>query len=103
MPIRSLRNGDTHVVAPAGELDLDTAHHLEDELARVEATDARTILLDLRGLRLVDSCGIAVVVRASARADDARLRILRGSDIVHRPFELSGLAERLPFAEGAES
>lgn len=101
LQIRSSREGDTHVVAPAGELDLDTARHLEDELARVEATDAPMILLDLRGLRLVDSCGMGVVIRASAsaRARAGRLAIVRGPDSVHRPFELSGLAGRLPFVE----
>ena len=96
-----MREGETHIVAPAGELDLDTAHHLEDELARVEASDAATILLDLRGLGLVDSCGMGVVIRASARAQGARLRIVRGPDSVHRTFELSGMAKRLPFVDAA--
>lgn len=99
LQIRSLREGDTHVVALAGELDLGTAQDLEDELARVEATDPPKIVLDLRDLRLVDSSGMAVVIRASARSDRARLNILRGPDSVHRPFELSGLAARLPFVE----
>lgn len=99
LQIRSLRHGNTHVVAPAGELDLDTAQQLEDELTRVEATDVPTILLDLRGVGLVDSCGMKVVIRASARAGAARLGILRGSDSVHRPFEMMGLATRLPFID----
>lgn len=99
LQIRSVRVDDSHIIAPTGELDLDTAHHLEDELARVEATDAATILLDLRGLGLVDSCGMGVVIRASARTQGARLRIVRGPDSVHRTFELSGMAQRLPFVD----
>ncbi|MFP5362293.1 MAG: STAS domain-containing protein [Thermoleophilia bacterium] len=99
LQIRSVREGDRHIVAPAGELDLDTAHRLEAELARVEATDAATIVLDLRGLGLVDSCGMGVVIRAGARAQGARLRIVRGRDNVHRAFELSGMAKRLPFVD----
>ncbi len=101
LQIRSSREGDIHVVAPAGELDLDTAQRLEDELTRVEATDAAAILLDLRGLGLVDSCGMGVVIRASARAHGGRLSIVRGPAHVHRPFELSGLAARLPFVDAA--
>lgn len=87
-----------HVIAPGGELDLESAKALDDELVRVERTDAAQIVVDLSGLKLIDSVGIAVLIKAAARsrAHD-RLRILRGADSVHRPFELSGLASRLPF------
>lgn len=96
--LRSTRDGDTHVIAPGGELDLESAKALDDELARVERTDAAQIVVDLSGLKLIDSVGIGVLIHAAARsrAHD-RLRILRGADNIQRPFELSGLASRLPF------
>ena len=96
--LRSTRDGDTHVIAPGGELDLESAHALDDELSRVEGTDAAQIVVDLRGLKLIDSVGMGVLIHAAARLrSHDRLRILRGADNVHRPFELTGLASRLPF------
>ena len=96
--LRTTRYGDTHVIALGGELDLDSAQALDDELSRVEATDAAQIVVDLRELKLIDSVGIGVLLHAAARLrSHERLRILRGADPVHRPFELTGLASRLPF------
>lgn len=43
LTICSEREGDIHVIAPTGELDLATADELEQELARVAATDAASI------------------------------------------------------------
>ena len=109
LAVHCVDDGDTHLVAPIGELDLDSAALLERALRRAEATDARAIVLDLGGLQLIDSIGLQVVIRANARSrlHDKRLVIRRGPAEVHRAFELSGLADRLPFAEyssgGAQS
>ena len=97
------RDGDRHVVAACGELDLGGAWQLERELKRAEETDAHEILLDLGGLEFIDSIGMQVVIHASdrARTTGKRLMILSGPRNVHRAFELSGLASRLPFVERA--
>ncbi len=68
LTIRSARDGDKHVVAPSGELDVHGAQKLEDELARVEATDADQIIVDLCGLAFIDSVGMSVLIHASARS-----------------------------------
>jgi anti-anti-sigma factor len=101
LEISSQREGDVHVIAPTGELDLATADELEQELLRVEATDAEAIVVDLAGLRFMDSTGIRVLIAADARsrADSQRLALLRGPDAVQRVFELTGIVDLLPFAD----
>jgi anti-anti-sigma factor len=99
--MRSTRDGDVQVIALAGELDLAGAGLVEEELLRVEGSDAGQIVIDLRELEFIDSTGVRLVYMADARARhrDARLTIRRGPDRVHRIFELTDLADRLPFVD----
>ncbi|MGH2918362.1 MAG: STAS domain-containing protein [Solirubrobacteraceae bacterium] len=99
LTIRSVREGDTHVVEPVGALDRRTAEQLEDELLHVEATDASEILVDLESLHFIDSAGIKVFLLATDRSllRPGRLMILPGPKAVQRAFEISGLESRLPF------
>jgi anti-anti-sigma factor len=101
LTMRSTRDGDAHVIALAGELDLAGADLLEGELQRVEATDAPQIVLDLRELEFIDSTGIRLIYMADARSrrDSDRLRIRRGPHKVHRLFVMTDLADRLPFVD----
>jgi anti-sigma B factor antagonist len=101
LTVRSERADRIHAIRLFGELDLATAVTAERELARVEATDAETILLDLSGLTFVDSTGVRLLVTATARsrADQNRLALVRGPYAVQRVLELCGVVERLPFAE----
>jgi anti-sigma B factor antagonist len=89
-------------VQPVGELDLETVGQLESELKRVEATDAPEIRVDLSGVDFIDSDGLKLFIKASARCsgDQAgRLRLVRSSAAVHRAFQMTGLESRLPFAD----
>ena len=102
--IRSQRDGDVHVVRLVGELDKDSAPRFEAELKRVEATDAREIIVDLSGLTFIGSDGLKVFIHANARSRDGanRLMLVRGSDEVQSTFEMSGLLSRLPFDDDRE-
>jgi anti-anti-sigma factor len=84
-------------LALTGELDISSAHLLDDELAKVEAAGPAVIVLDLRALEFMDSTGLRTVVTADARAreDHRRLAIVRGPDAVHRGFSVTRLDERL--------
>ena len=100
LALRSERDGDTHVIGLLGELDIAGASTLEDELLRVEATDAAKIVIDLGSLEFIDSTGIRLVVMAADRCSaDRRLTLLRGPKQVHRVFEITDLASRLPFVD----
>jgi anti-sigma B factor antagonist len=99
LSLTSERQGDVHVIALFGELDLATVDSVEQELRRVESTDADAIVLDLSGLTFMDSTGVRLVWRAEARsrADANRLRLKRGPRAVQRVLEISGIADMLPF------
>lgn len=101
LTLRSERDGDVHTIALTGELDLASADDVEAELARVEATDAGSIVLDLSGLTFMDSTGVRLLVSAHARsrADTGRLTLRRGPAAVQRVMELSGVDVLLPFAD----
>jgi anti-sigma B factor antagonist len=100
LTIRSQRDGDTHVIALAGELDLASVPDVEAELASIEgAARLATIVIDLRGVTFIDSSGLRLALEASRRAETAayRVALLRPSDRVFRAFEISGIDTLLPF------
>jgi anti-sigma B factor antagonist len=84
----------------AGELDIATAPMLERTLRSAELR-ARLVVLDLRELTFVDSCGVRVIVYASLRARRAgrRLVLVRGPAQVQRLLELSGALEAVEIVD----
>jgi anti-anti-sigma factor len=101
LSMRSERDGVLHTIALEGELDIAGAPELERELLRVERTDALSIVVDLSDLAFIDSTGVRLLLQADARsrADANRLSLLRGPRGVQRVFELTGVLDRLPFAD----
>ena len=94
---------DAAVVRASGELDLSTAPALERAIGGpLGEPGIRTITLDLRSLRFIDSTGLRIVLATDGalRADGRRLRLIKGPPSVHRVFELAVLEERLDFVEG---
>jgi anti-sigma B factor antagonist len=84
-----------------GELDLSTTQQLEEELRRVEADRPASLVLDLRGLRFLDSTGLRLVIAADARArqDQRDLILVKGPETVHRVFTITRLDERLQLVD----
>ncbi len=101
LTVRSARRGDVHTIALSGELDLSNAADVERELQQAEATDARTILVDLSELRFMDSTGIRLLIAADARsrADSCRLSLTRPPAAVARVLCIAGVDELLPFRD----
>lgn len=97
--IRTAFSDGTFVIALYGEIDMANADEVDGALLRAESTGATEIVLDLSGLRFIDSMGLHLLVRADARsrANGRRLALLRGTGPVQRAVELSGLADKLPF------
>jgi len=98
--VHSLREGDTHVIALAGEFDIAGVPAVERELRRVEGGDARMVVLDLRMLGFIDNSGLRVVVLAHRR-QPGRLAVVKGEHGVQRVFEVCGLMKLLPFVDEA--
>ena len=99
LALRSEREGDAHIIELIGELDLDGAPRLEEELRAAEAGDATSIVVDLGQLEFIDSTGLRLLVMAAERAPTGRFSLLRGPKQVHRVFEITDMVNRLPFAD----
>jgi len=101
LTLHSARDGALHTIRLEGEMDIANAEDVEQELLKVEATDALSIVLDLSTLRFIDSTGVRLLLSACARSrrDANRLVLLRGPAAVQRVFELTGVVDRLPFAD----
>jgi anti-sigma B factor antagonist len=86
---------DVTRVALRGELDLEHAYLFEEELRLVEERAPAAIVLDLRELAFVDSCGLArlLAVRARALRAKRRLVLVKGSRALQRLFALAAVAD----------
>ena len=85
------RNGVTSI-ALTGELDMATAPILNDQLTAVEQGGSRTIVLDLRDLRFIDSSGLHAFVGAYRRAETNghRLLLVGANPSARRLCEMTG-------------
>ena len=79
-------------VACAGELDISGTPRLRRAIARAMGDGPKDLHLDLRGLSLVTSAGIEIILEtvAQCREDDVKLR-LSCSRVVRRVLDLVGL------------
>ena len=92
---------DSVRVAPVGELDIATVDKLQAEVSRLLETGFAKIVLDLRGVRFLDSTGLRLVLELDAAAREAsqELTIIRGSAVVQRIFVVTQVSERLNFVD----
>jgi anti-sigma B factor antagonist len=100
LEFETTRNGTVAVIAATGELDLSGAAVLEAEIERLAADpELGTVVLDMRGLEFMDSSGLRLVVLADMQAREAgrRFVLVRGSETVHRVFEITRMSDRLEF------
>ncbi len=95
------QRGDAVHFVMSGELDISTAQRLEDDLKRIEADRPATTVLDLQQLSFMDSTGLRLLIMADARAraEDRRLVIVQGNEMVQRVMRLTRLDERLTIVE----
>jgi anti-sigma B factor antagonist len=73
---------DEAVVALTGELDLVSAHVLEDEVRALRGAGFESVVVDLRQLAFIDSTGLRVLLslRNSAQRRGQRLTVIPASD-----------------------
>jgi anti-sigma B factor antagonist len=87
--------GGAVCVALRGELDLEHAYTFDEELRRVEGGRPHCLVLDLRGLSFLDSCGLArlLAARRRARREKRRLLLVRGSAPVQRLMAITAVRD----------
>jgi len=91
-------------VCPFGDVDIDTARRIREQLENATATGTKHVVLDLRGATFLDSTGlhIALETDAASRAQGWKFRLIGGPDHVQRVFDLTGARARLPFLTASE-
>ncbi|MFL5864490.1 MAG: STAS domain-containing protein [Solirubrobacteraceae bacterium] len=82
-----------------GELDMASCPLLADELKAVEASGAGRVVIDLRRLEFMDSCGLHALLEAErrCRTRGQRLSLRRGPRAVQQVFDLTQTASAFCF------
>jgi anti-sigma B factor antagonist len=86
-------SGSPLVVEIRGEIDIQSAPELRDELLRVIRRHGAQLALDLAVVRFMDCAGLSVLLatRRRAQLEDGSVRIVRASPRVLRMISLLGL------------
>lgn len=94
-------SGDAVTVSLAGELDIASVEHLEEELRRGEERGHPWLVIDLRRLQFMDSSGLRVVLRAHQRFAESgrRLSLIPGDGQVRRLLEMVGVSDMIEMIE----
>jgi anti-sigma B factor antagonist len=89
----------------SGELDLLVAPDVENAVRRLCEEGALELVLDLRSLTFMDSAGLRSTLTAHEHCQESgsSFIVIPGPRQVQALFELTGLAERLPFQADGES
>jgi anti-anti-sigma factor len=98
-PTISVTDG-TATVALSGEFEMAATFTVEPTLERlVETRDLHLATLDLSALTFIDSVGLGVVLRLAGELETRgiALRIVPGPPEVQQVFEMTGVADALPF------
>jgi anti-anti-sigma factor len=75
--LRARSEGDTSVLVLSGELDLATTDQLSRAVRDALRTGSRKLVLDLSGVRFIDSSGISALLNArnAAAQESATLQL----------------------------
>lgn len=84
-----------------GELDVSTAPKVETAVRQLEEQGSPLIVIDLRGLRFLDSSGLRLILEADGRArgEGRRLLVVPGPPEVQRVFRVTLTDSRLEFVD----
>ena len=76
-----------------GELDLASAYALDRRLLAIEQEQPKLIVIDLRGLTMLDSAGLARLISAQRRARRGgwKLVLVRGGRAIQRVLQMTQL------------
>jgi len=86
------------VLAPRGELDVDTVSRLAREIGDLVRVGFTELVLDLRELTFIDAAGLRLVI-AQAMRRDVSVRLIQGPPAVARVLAFANTPDPLPFLE----
>ena len=93
------------VLAPTGDLDLNTSRDLGSRLAEMAGDPAGDAVLDLTGLSFIDSVGLGVVLKAVnrfSRQGKRLLLVVPPEGNVARLLHFAGTRERVTIVESRD-
>jgi anti-sigma B factor antagonist len=95
------RDGRAARLRVLGALDLATVSSLAAEVAELRDAGLRRLVLDLSGLKFMDSTGLRCILDmdAAARQDGFSVALVRGPRAVQRVFDVTGTAAHLRFID----
>jgi anti-sigma B factor antagonist len=86
------RNDGTVIVSLAGELDLYNAHEVREALLEVCAESPIRLVIDLSGVKFIDSTALGVLIEARTKLANRRGFLLAAPGLeTRRALEISGL------------
>jgi anti-sigma B factor antagonist len=86
------RTNGSVVVSLAGELDLYNAHEVREALIECCAEGPNRLVVDLSGVKFIDSTALGVLVEARTRMENRRAFLLAAPGLeTRRALEISGL------------
>jgi anti-anti-sigma factor len=88
-------DAELHILVAEGELDLVTVTEFQAKLDALVDGTGRRLLLDLRGLRFIDSTGISALYQAHASFAPMAVAVAPDSTVA-RILEVSGFDQVLP-------
>ncbi len=102
-----IRPGAPPIVEICGDIDIQSAPQLREELLRVVRRHGSQLALDLDGVTFIDCAGINALLatRRRARLEDGWVRVIRASPRARRTISLLGLQEAFalgPVAPGQD-
>ena len=84
------------VVVPRGELDISTVDEVAGEIDGLVARGFDAVVLDLRATSFMDSSGLHLLLRQTARTD-VRVTVIDGAPAIRRVIDLVGVRHLLRF------
>lgn len=93
LTLRTEVDGGLARVIAVGEVDLATAERFGQELTAALDREVATVVVDLAGVNLLDSTGIAALIQArnQATAGGRRLSVVNPQPMVRRVLEVTGV------------
>jgi anti-sigma B factor antagonist len=97
-------DGERHVIAVRGEIDLFTAPDMKAALSEAIESGHSRIAVDLTDTTFLDSTALGVLIGAvkRLRSRDGRLTIVNVDDNIAKTFEITGLDQIFPISSTRE-
>jgi anti-sigma B factor antagonist len=94
-------SGSTVEITLKGELDVASDRRLSETLKQIADSTTTTVVIDLRGVTLMDSTGLRWLITADAlsQTEGFRLWIVRPQGAVARTLAATGMDARLPMID----